>query len=113
MDMLPPLAEQTSHRSTAASLLRLASSRAGDGDKLKATAEDFEAQVLGTMFSDMVSQLSGDGPLGDEGIGADAFRGMLTDELGRSVARAGGIGIAPAIYGELLKLQMQNDQPDV
>lgn len=78
---------------------------AKDTAKLKATAADFEAQFLGSMFSEMVSQLKGDGPLGDEGNGADAFRGFLTDELGRSVAKAGGIGIAPSIYSELLKLQ--------
>jgi len=76
-----------------------------DSQKLKDVAQDFEAQFLSSMFSDMVSQLQGDGPLGDEGIGADAFRGLLTDELGKSVAKSGGIGIAPSIYSELLKLQ--------
>lgn len=73
--------------------------------KSKAAAQDFEAQFLGSMFNEMVSQLKGEGPLGDEGIGAEAFRGMLTDQLGKSVARAGGIGIAPTIYHELLTLQ--------
>lgn len=86
-------------------LAALLTAQGKDQAKLKATAEDFEAQFLGSMFSEMVSQLQGDGPLGDEGIGADAFRGFLTDELGRSVAKAGGIGVAPAIYTELLKLQ--------
>lgn len=78
--------------------------------KIKATAEDFESQFLGAMFGEMVSQLKGDGPLGDEGAGADAFRGLLTDELGRSVARAGGIGIAPSIYHELIRLQAAGDK---
>ena len=100
---LPALQRADQDLNSLALLTKIGASK--DHAKLKATAEDFEAQFLGSMFSNMISDLKGDGPLGDEGIGADAFRGMLTDELGRSVARAGGIGIAPAIYGELLKLQ--------
>ncbi len=73
--------------------------------KLWKTAQEFEATFLGSMFGEITKQLSGDGPLGGQGIGGDAWRGMLTDELGRTVAQSGGVGVAPQIYSELLRLQ--------
>ncbi len=82
-----------------------ASSVAAKDKKLWKIAEDFESVFLGSMFGEMTKQLSGDGPLGGQGTGGDAWRGMLTDELGKSVAKSGGVGIAPSIYSELIRLQ--------
>lgn len=73
--------------------------------KLWKTAEDFETVFLGSMFGEITKQLSGDGPLGGQGIGGDAWRGMLTDELGRTVSQSGGVGVATQIYSELLRMQ--------
>jgi hypothetical protein len=30
---------------------------------------------------------------------------MLTDEFGKTIAQSGGIGVAPQIYSELIRLQ--------
>jgi Rod binding domain-containing protein len=73
--------------------------------KLWKIAEDFESVFLGSMFGEITKQLSGDGPLGGQGIGGDAWRGMLTDELGRTVSQSGGVGVATQIYSELLRMQ--------
>lgn len=72
---------------------------------LNAMAEDFETVFLSSMFGQMTSLLSGDGPLGGEGAGGDAWRAMLTDELAKSVSRSGGVGIARSVHAELLALQ--------
>ncbi len=77
----------------------------GKNKKLWATAQEFEAVFLGSMFGEITKQLSGDGPLGGQGAGGDAWRSMLTDELGKSVAQSGGVGVAPQVYSELIRLQ--------
>ena len=73
--------------------------------KLKALAEDFESNFLASMFGQMTSLLDGDGPLGGQGAGGDAWRGLLTDELAKSVSRSGGVGIARSVYAALIELQ--------
>jgi Rod binding domain-containing protein len=77
----------------------------GKDKKLWATAQDFESVFLGSMFGEITSHLTGDGPLGGQGAGGDAWRSMLTDELGKSVAQSGGIGVATQVYSELIRLQ--------
>ena len=73
--------------------------------KLKALAEEFESNFLASMFGQMTSLLDGDGPLGGQGAGGDAWRGLLTDELAKSVSRSGGVGIARSVYVALIDLQ--------
>lgn len=72
---------------------------------LKAMAEEFETVFLSSMFGQITSLLDGDGPLGGQGAGGDAWRAMLTDELAKSVSRSGGVGIARSVHAELLALQ--------
>jgi Rod binding domain-containing protein len=79
--------------------------------KLWKIAEDFESVFLGSMFGEITKQLSGDGPLGGQGTGGDAWRGMLTDELGKTVTNSGGVGIAHQIYSELIHLQANQGAP--
>ena len=69
------------------------------------TAQDFEAMILEQMFGHMLSGVQGDGPLGAGGTGGEAWRSLLTGEYAKGVARAGGIGIAAQVQGELLRLQ--------
>jgi Rod binding domain-containing protein len=73
--------------------------------KLWSIAQDFESVFLGSMFSQITNELKGEGPLGNQGTGSEAWRSMLTEELGKTVAQSGGVGIAPQIYSELIHLQ--------
>ena len=68
-------------------------------------ASDFETMFMENMMGHMVQGLQGEGPLGDAGTGADVYRSMLTQEHAKALSAAGGIGIAPAVYAELLKMQ--------
>ena len=73
-------------------------------DRLKETALEFEAVFLAQMLKSLTSDLEGsEGPLG--GGEGDPFRSMLSDELGKLISRAGGIGVADAILQEMLKTQ--------
>jgi Rod binding domain-containing protein len=72
--------------------------------KAKAAAQNFEAVFLDTMFSQMFTGIDGDGPFGGAGAGG-VWRSMLTDQYARSVAKAGGVGIASHVYQSLLAQQ--------
>jgi peptidoglycan hydrolase FlgJ len=72
--------------------------------KAKAAAQDFEAMFLNTMFQQMFTGIDGDGPFGGSGA-LKVWRSFLTDQYAKSFAKAGGIGIAPTVYQELLRQQ--------
>ena len=73
-------------------------------EKARATAQDFEAVFLNTMFSQMFTAIGKEGPLGD-GPGVGVWRSFLTDEYAKSFARAGGIGLADDVYRSLIAQQ--------
>ena len=72
--------------------------------KAKAASQDFEAVFLNSMFQQMFTGISGDGPFGGKGA-TGVWRSFLTDEYSKSFAKAGGIGIADQVYGTLLAQQ--------
>lgn len=78
----------------------------GSVDKklLRQTAEDFEAVFLSQMMQPMFNTVPTDGIMGG-GNAESIYRGMMVDEMGKSMARSGGIGIADSVYREMLKMQ--------
>jgi flagellar protein FlgJ len=76
--------------------------------KAKATATDFEAMFLNSMFSQMTSGLKGEGPFGDT-PGTGVWRSMLTEQYSKSFAKAGGVGIANNVYRELILQQAKSN----
>ena len=72
--------------------------------KAKATATDFEAMFLNSMFSQMTSGIKGEGPFGDT-PGTGVWRSMLTEEYSKSFAKAGGVGISNEVYRTLILQQ--------
>lgn len=66
--------------------------------------EDFEAMFLSQMLSPVFDQIKTDGPFGG-GSGESMYRSFLVDAVSRSMAKAGGIGIADQVAREMLKLQ--------
>ena len=77
--------------------------------KAKATAQDFEAVFLSSMFQQMYTGIKGEGPFGgSQGVGV--WRSFLTDQYGKSIAKAGGIGLAKDVYRTLLQHQAARSQ---
>ena len=66
---------------------------AASKEKARASAQDFEAVFLNSMFQQMFTGLQGEGPFGGSGA-TGVWRSFLTDEYSKSFAKAGGIGIA-------------------
>jgi hypothetical protein len=57
------------------------------------------------MMENMMQGLGEDGPLGSGNAGGGAWRGFLVEEYAKGVSKAGGFGIAPQVYAEMMKVQ--------
>lgn len=75
------------------------------GEKaLREAAQDFEAVFLSQMIKPMFDTVPTNSMFGG-GNAEGIYRGMMVEEVGKSIAKSGGIGIADSVYRELLKLQ--------
>lgn len=81
-----------------------ASSPAANHGQIRRLAQEFEAQAVSAMFQPVFAALPTDGPFGG-GKAEAQWRPMLVDAIAREMARAGGLGIAPAVERELLRAQ--------
>ena len=72
--------------------------------KTHAAAKDFEAVFLNSMFQHMFTGIDGDGPFGGSGA-TGVWRSLLTDQYAKSIAKAGGIGLADQVYRSLIAHQ--------
>jgi Rod binding domain-containing protein len=72
--------------------------------RAKATATDFEAMFLNSMFSQMTAGLKGEGPFGDT-PSTGVWRSMLTEQYSKQFAKAGGVGISNEVYRTLILTQ--------
>lgn len=73
-------------------------------DKIRETAEDFEAVFLAQMMKPMFEGIETDGPFGG-GQAEHMYRDLMVEEYGKSIAKSGGIGIADAVMREMIKMQ--------
>ena len=70
----------------------------------KKVAEEFEAVFLGQMLQPMFKNIEAAEPFGGS-ASEKMWRTMQVDEYGKALAKAGGIGIADAVFREILKAQ--------
>ena len=70
----------------------------------RAAAVEFEQFFIAQMLEHMFSGVPTDGPFGG-GNGESIFRSLLNTEYAKIISRAGGVGIADAVYREILRLQ--------
>jgi flagellar protein FlgJ len=75
--------------------------------KNKATAKNFEAVFLGQMATMMMSTVD-QGEDFNGGNGEEMFRSILGEKLGNAIADRGGIGLAPVVLDQIIKLQQGN-----
>ena len=78
--------------------------RADTEAQARKTAVEFEAFFLGQMLQPMFANIDTAPPFGG-GHSEKIWRSMMVDEFGKSMAEAGGIGIADSIQREILRLQ--------
>lgn len=75
-------------------------------DQARKIARDFESFFLSQMLQPMFREVAPESPFAG-GAGEDAWRSFQVDEYGKTIARAGGVGIADMVYREILKAQEQ------
>lgn len=78
--------------------------RGMDKASAREAAEQFEAVFLSQMLAPMFETVPTDSFMGG-GHAESVYRGMMVEEMGKSLAKQGGIGIADSVYREILKLQ--------
>lgn len=74
-------------------------------------AEAFEAIFLSQMLAPMFKGIPTDTIMGG-GHAEKIYRSMMVEEIGKSIARAGGVGIADSVHRELLSLQEAANDTD-
>ena len=92
---------------TAAQAVKTAAASVEDSAKrakIAETAKTFEASFLSVMMQQMFEGVKTSEPFGG-GNGEEMFKSMLTDAMSKQVTKAGGIGLAPTIQREMLKMQ--------
>lgn len=82
-----------------------------DGSDEKAArdaAEQFEAVFISQFLAPIFDTVPTDGPFGG-GHAEGVYRGFMVEEIGKTIAKNGGFGIADSVYNEILKLQSGGD----
>ena len=77
--------------------------------EVRRVAVEFEAVFIAQMMAPMFQGLETDELFGG-GPGEDIYRSVLVEEYGKSIARAGGIGLSDAIQREILRIQEASQQ---
>lgn len=75
-----------------------------DMQKMREAAQEFEAVFLSQMLKPMFEGIGSAPPFGG-GPAEEMYRSLMMDEYGKSIAKAGGIGIADQVLREMIKLQ--------
>ena len=72
--------------------------------RIQGAAQAFESQLMSLMMQPMFEGVSSAPPFGG-GEGEQTYRSFLVDAFAKQTVKAGGIGIAPVVMREMLKLQ--------
>jgi Rod binding domain-containing protein len=73
--------------------------------KTQKAAQDFEAMALGEMLKPMFDTVDTSKGLFGGGVGEATWKPMMVDEMAKSIAGSGGIGMADAVLKEMLRIQ--------
>lgn len=75
-------------------------------DRMRETAEQFEASFLSQMLKPMFEGLRTDGMFGG-GEAEATWRSFQLDAMAKQSVKAGGIGLADQVMAQMLKMQEQ------
>ena len=78
--------------------------RAENISQARKVAEEFEAVFLGQMLQPMFNNIEAAEPFGGSSS-EKMWRTMQVEEYGKAIAKSGGVGLADAVFREILKTQ--------
>ena len=73
-------------------------------NEAREAAEAFESIFLAQVLDQMFRGIKTDGLFGG-GFSEGLYRSMMNEQVANSISRSGGVGIADAVYREILSLQ--------
>jgi Rod binding domain-containing protein len=109
--LLAAAAQDTAQAAAAASLQSRASklANAQSPEKIRETAEKFEAFFIGQMMEYMAAGIKTDETFGG-GHAEQTWRSLLNQEYGKEIAKTGRLGVSDMIGKEMLKMQEQRSK---
>ncbi|MFS3136042.1 rod-binding protein [Gluconacetobacter sacchari] len=82
----------------------------GQAEQARKAAVSFESVTIGELLQPMFDTVdTSDGMFGG-GAAEKQFRSLQVLELGKQIAKSGGIGIADSVYRQILAMQEQSQQ---
>ena len=73
--------------------------------KTRQAAQDFEAMALGEMLKPMFNTVDTSKGMFGGGIGEATWKPMMVEEMAKTIAQNGGVGIADEVLKEMLRIQ--------
>jgi Rod binding domain-containing protein len=73
-------------------------------DQIDGAAKDFEAMFISQMLGAMFDSVPTDPEFGG-GEAEDTWKGLMIDEYGKQIVKAGGIGISDDIKAKMIEMQ--------
>jgi peptidoglycan hydrolase FlgJ len=92
-------------RQANAQLNQMRSFKTTDPKEAERVSRDFEAMFLSNMLQPVFAGIKSSKGFFGGGHAEDTFQSMMVDEYGKTMAKAGGVGIAKMVYDQILKLQ--------
>ena len=104
---MPPASSPVLHAPTQPALAP------GNAARTRKAAEDFEALAIGQLLAPMFATVNVSKGMFGGGKGEEAWKPMMVDEMGKMLAKAGGIGLADSVYREMLRMQDPQTREDM
>jgi peptidoglycan hydrolase FlgJ len=73
--------------------------------KIAKSAQDFEAMAIGQLLQPMFDTVDTAHASFGGGAGEEAWKPMLVQEIAKSIAAHGGLGLAKPVYDAMLRMQ--------
>jgi Rod binding domain-containing protein len=73
--------------------------------RIQKAAQDFEAMALGQMLAPMFETVDASKGVFGGGSGEQAWKPMMVNEIGKQVAKSGGVGLARPVMEQMLRMQ--------
>ncbi len=73
--------------------------------RIQKAAQDFEAMALGQMLAPMFETVDTSKGAFGGGSGEEAWKPMMVTELGKQMAKSGGVGLARPVMEQMIRMQ--------
>ena len=73
--------------------------------RIQKAAQDFEAMALGQMLAPMFETVDTSKGAFGGGSGEEAWKPMMVNEIGKQMAKSGGMGLARPVMEQMLRMQ--------